>query len=249
MTRVPASDGVASVAEHYEILLAEHYTWMAGDFAGKVAEQRALLARLGLPPAGGRALDLGCGSGFQSVALAELGFPVLAVDTSRTLLAELAGRTGTLPITTLEADIRGGLQAVEPGFAVAVCMGDTLTHLPSRDDVVRLFATVRRLLTAGGLFVIGLRDMIRPLEGTDRFIPVRSDADRIMTCFLEYEPETVIVHDLVHVREGSGWSLRKSAYRKLRLGTDWAQARLAEAGFAVERVQAVAGMALLAARA
>ncbi len=52
--------------------------------------------------------------------------------------------------------------------------------------------------------------------GLDRFIPLRADADRIMTCFLESNgSESVMVHDLIHVRQGETWTLRKSAYPKL----------------------------------
>src|SRR5262249_25621880 len=69
----------SSVHEHYEHLLADYYTRMFGDFDSKVAEQQALLEQLGIGRRrGGRAVDLGCGSGFQSLALARLGYRVLA---------------------------------------------------------------------------------------------------------------------------------------------------------------------------
>lgn len=35
------SDNVSTVTEHYDALLADHYTWMVGDFAAKVDEQQA----------------------------------------------------------------------------------------------------------------------------------------------------------------------------------------------------------------
>ena len=41
-----------------------------------------------------------------------------------------------------------------------------------------------------------------------------------MTCFLEYEPSTVKVHDLIWVRQPDGWRFRKGAYRKLRLAPE-----------------------------
>jgi SAM-dependent methyltransferase len=241
-------DGVASVADHYDRLLAEHYTWMSGDFAEKVSEQRALLSSLGLPRSGSRrALDLGSGPGFQSIALAEIGYEVTALDTSRKLLAELTDRKGSLPIAAVEADIAAGLPMIEPGVEVALCMGDTLTHLSSKDDVLRLFTEVHRLLAPGGRFVLGFRDLTAELRGTDRFIPVRSDSHRIMTCFLEYEPETVIVHDLIHVRDGEDWVLRKSSYRKLRLAPDWVAARLTACGFAVQRAEPIGRMSVIVA--
>jgi len=37
-----------SVCEHYDTVLAEHYSRMFGDYEAKVAEQRALLERLGV---------------------------------------------------------------------------------------------------------------------------------------------------------------------------------------------------------
>jgi hypothetical protein len=40
-----------------------------------------------------------------------------------------------------------------------------------------------------------------------------------------------VVHDLVYVREDSGWSLNKSSYRKLRLGVAWVREELSRAGF------------------
>src|ERR1700744_4889801 len=94
---------------HYDELLAAHYSWMVGTpFEEKAAEQKSLLIELGISPgAHGAALDLGAGPGYQSAALADLGFsPVIAVDTSKTLLDELAARKGSRAIETLHGDLR-----------------------------------------------------------------------------------------------------------------------------------------------
>ena len=226
------------VRRHYETILAPNYTWMFGlSLAAKVAEQKALLIELldGLMPAAGAALDLGSGPGFQALALAELGFsPVLALDTSAGLLAELEANRGDHKVVAICADLRDvARHAPAEGVRIAVCMGDTLTHLPDRDTVERLFADVFRLLLPGGVFVLTFRDLSQEMTGVDRFIPVRSDADRIMTCFLEFAAETVTVHDLIHHREPGGWVLHKSSYKKLRLAPAWVAAGLARAGFEV----------------
>lgn len=114
-------------------------------------------------------------------------------------------------------------------------MGDTLTHMESPAEVERLFADVHAVLAPGGVIALTFRDLTSALVGLDRFIPVRADADRIMTRFLEADPtrpDAVLVHDLVHVREGEGWTLQKSSYRKLRLAPAWVAERLEAAGFA-----------------
>jgi SAM-dependent methyltransferase len=230
---------MSTVNEHYDRLLSQHYTWMFGtSFEERVKDQKSFLLRLlesvHSPIQKGLAVDLGCGPGFQTIALAELGFsPVVAIDTSAALLDELQSHTGSLPIRTEKADLRNLPAIVPTGQApVIVCMGDTLTHLPEKNDVSALFGSVFDRLRKGGVFVITYRDLTKELFGTNRFIPVRSDENKIMTCFLEFEnQDSVVVHDLVHMRQDSGWSLNKSSYRKLRLGIDWVREELSRAGF------------------
>lgn len=238
--------------EHYDRLLAAHYTWMlGGDIAAAAKDQAHLLTELGVSPgaAGALAVDLGCGPGTQSLALASLGFsPVLAIDSSPTLLDELsglAGRTGySSAIQPLHADIRGALtRHTRPSsIAAVVCMGDTLTHLPVREDVTALLRDAARALAVGGQLVLSYRDLTSPRTGTDRFLPVRATEDQIMTCFLEYaDDDTVMVHDLIHTRSGSTWNQQVSSYPKLRISTAWLTSRCHEAGLDVQHNTTGAG--------
>jgi SAM-dependent methyltransferase len=232
---------MSTVTEHYERLLSKHYTWMfAASFEEKAAQERSLLsetlATLKNKPERALAVDLGSGSGFQTAALAQLGFsPVIAIDSSAGLLEELRTHINNCSVQTVVADLRDLPNIVAGGHAsVIVCMGDTLTHLADKADVSVLFQKVFFALHSGGVFVITYRDLTKELEGLDRFIPVRSDSNTIMTCFLEYESaESVVVHDLVYTRDGASWSLNKSSYRKLRLGVDWLIHELKAAGFVV----------------
>ena len=225
---------MSAVNEHYRNLLARHYSWMFGlSFDEKVAEQRAILEPLLRESPRGAAVDLGCGPGFQTMALSGLGFhPIHAFDTSDELLQELLPRIGSLPVE-LHGDMLSLTQFVPSESAdVIVCMGDTLTHLPTLQSVRLLFRAVSITLAPGGLFILTWRDLTPELVGADRFIPVRADADRIMTCFLEYtSPTTVEVHDLIYTRDPSpSWNLEKSSYPKLRLSPSLIAAELAAAG-------------------
>ena len=241
---------MGTVTDHYEALLAEHYSWMFGVAPQvKAAEQLELLARLNIAP-GALAIDLGAGSGFQSMALADLGFEsILALDTSSRLLQELRTNCGSRSVVPIQDDMLNLAQHVGPGTADAVvCMGDTLTHLPERDLVPRLFASVSAALRKDGRFVVTYRDLATELHGVDRFILVRSTADKIMTCFLEYHPGVVQVHDLVHIRDDVTWRLAKSCYPKLRLAVDEVRRELAQAGLHVYAAEQVRGMSILAAQ-
>jgi SAM-dependent methyltransferase len=238
---------VTSVRDHYDTVLADHYSRMFGDFEAKVSEQRALLERLGVTVGAGAAtaVDLGCGSGFQSVALARLGFQVLAIDFSRPLLAELTDRVSGLPVEAIAGDIREVARLVSTTVDLAVCMGDTLLHLESDADLARVFDGVAARLVVGGRFVLTFRDLSRELRELDRVIPVHASDELVMACFLEYEPTTVRVHDLIWARQRDGWRFRKGAYRKLRLAPQTVTTALERAGFEVERHQAPGGMVAL----
>ena len=238
---------MATVREHYEELLAQHYSRMFGDFDAKVAEQQALLQRLGVagPPNGGLAVDLGCGSGFQTIALARLGFRVLAIDFSQRLLAELTERAGNLAVEAVPGDLRDVGKLAPPGVDVVVCMGDTLSHLEREDDLGRVFEGVATRLAPVGRLILTFRDLSSEVRDLDRFIPVCATDDLIMTCVLEYEEAAVKVHDLIWTREGNGWRFRKGVYRKLRLAPWAVTGQLERAGFTVERHEAPSGMIAL----
>jgi trans-aconitate methyltransferase len=100
---------MGDVQNHYSNLLARHYAWMFGtSFIAKVAEQKAILEdSLQLAVDGfelGLAVDLGSGPGFQTIALCEMKYsPVLAFDTSESLLKELQSHQGVFPFERFAA--------------------------------------------------------------------------------------------------------------------------------------------------
>jgi len=238
---------IATPQEHYEAILNEVYPWMMGPFDVMAEEQQALFERFGLGPRGcRRALDLGCGPGYQSVALARLGFEVTGLDTSESMLAAMRQATDSLPVRGVLGDMRHLRDLVPGPWEAAVCMGDSLAHLPSREEVRRVIRTVAGQLERGGVFVIGYRDMSELPRGLDRFIPVKADADRVSLCFLEEEgPETYLAYDVVHTREGAHWRFAKGCYRKLRIAADWLVAELSSCGLALRRREVQRGMTLL----
>jgi hypothetical protein len=224
---------MASVEEHYDRLLADVYSWMYGGWDAALARYTDFFAARRIAPRGaGRAVDLGAGCGFQAIPLARLGFSVTAIDLDRKLLAELAAHAEGMAIDVVCGDLVQFRQHVREPAELVVCMVDTLLHLDSEDTVAGLFRDVFASLEPGGAFISTFRDFTVAAEDLDRFIPVRNDDRTIFTCFLEFEPTTVKVHDLVHRRVDGHWTFGKSFYRKLRLSTAWVVSTLRAVGFA-----------------
>ena len=171
---------MVTVEEHYESLLSDVYTWLMGGFdEAKSNNVEFFKCRNITPLSSGIAVDLGAGSGFQSIPLAELGFNVTAID----------------------------LKILQDSFSSL------------EDD---------------GKLILTFRDLSTELKDTDRFIPVRSDENIIFTCFLEYEPATVKIHDIVYIKTDGKWELNKSCYRKIRLSVEWTENQLLSIGFKIE---------------
>lgn len=240
-----------SVSDHYASHLAPIYAWMCGGVEAALARGDAELDALGLVPRTTRcALDLGAGFGMHCIPLARRGFEVLAIDSSAELLRQL--RTldpANGQVRAVHGDIANFREHLAGAPEAVLCMGDTLTHLSDARAVESLFADVAAAIAPRGTFVLSFRDYTAPLQAEHRFIPVKSDADRILTCFLEYEDGYVTVHDLLHERQGGEWRQRISAYRKLRLAPDWVVSALGKAGFQTLRQAGLSGMVRLVAEA
>jgi 2-polyprenyl-3-methyl-5-hydroxy-6-metoxy-1,4-benzoquinol methylase len=217
------------------------YSWTLGDIDAAIARAESELHAIGLPNLPATVVDLGAGFGLHALPLARRGFKVFAIDSCEALLQELRTQEGSAAIRTIHADLLSfGSHILEPVDAI-LCMGDTLTHLADTAAVESLFAGFRVTLSKGGLFVATFRDYVtNPLQADGRFLLVRSDANRILTCFLEYAEASVRVHDVLHERIAETWQMRVSSYTKLRLAPSWVGEKLASMGFSV-RIDPVQG--------
>ncbi len=234
---------------HYDQLLGPRYAWMTGNFDSLLERAKTELAAAGLGAATAtprRAIDLGAGRGQHALALAQAGWEVAALEPCAPLREELLAHFAAhhQSVAASVTDILGWIAAPDAGLWHAIlCLGDTLCHLPDLASVDRLLATAASRLAPGGRLVLTFRDYSDPVAtGTVRTIPVKSDADRILTCLLHTGATHVEVHDLFHERTGETWTLHASRYAKVRLDPARVLARLEAAGLAPARFAAPGGM-------
>jgi MPBQ/MSBQ methyltransferase len=108
--------------------------------------------RQALPPAAGparrRALDAGCGTGFQTAVLAELGYDAVGLDLSAALLAVARDRHPRARF------VRGDIETLpwrDRTFDVVASCGSTLSFVGRPD---RALAELGRVLRPGGHLVL-----------------------------------------------------------------------------------------------
>ena len=235
-----------TVKDHYDRYLGNFYSWTVGDFTEKQCLQEKFFLENGITPGiSGAAFDLGCGHGINSIALANLGFAVQAVDFNMQLLDELKVRIEHRKIEAIDAHLIEYLYAVRSKAELIVCMGDTLTHLSGPEQVEELIALSAQKLERGGKFVVSFREFVDELTNEKRFIPVNSDENRIHTCYLEYLPGYVKVFDILFEREGTRWKQTVSWYPKLRIAVSRVISLFEKHGLSLVKKEVIGGMTCL----
>ena len=120
-----------------------------GDPATGVSELEGLFGRLGADPRGGTCVEVGCGPGRMTAALAERFDRVLALDVSPAMLDRARE---AVPAANVEFRAVSGdwLDGVEDAIADALVCYLVLQHLPSAAVVRSYLREFARVLAPGG---------------------------------------------------------------------------------------------------
>jgi SAM-dependent methyltransferase len=133
----------------WDALAAAGSSVYVGDPARGAEELAGLFGRLGADPRGGRCVEVGCGPGRMTGALAERFDEVLALDVSPAML-ERARNAVTAPNVTFLLVSGDQLDGLDQGIADAVICYLVLQHLPSRAVVLAYLREFARVLAPGG---------------------------------------------------------------------------------------------------
>ncbi len=143
-----------SIEEFYD-LLAPNYDAMT-SFEQRFAQERPFLQTLIDRYHFGSALDAGCGSGFHSVLLSQLGVDVMGVDVSSEMLhlAEEHARAHNVRLRTLQGSFENLGDLIKERFATVFVMGNSLAHLLSAAALEKALQNFATVLDPHGMLII-----------------------------------------------------------------------------------------------
>jgi SAM-dependent methyltransferase len=101
---------------------------------------------------GGRALELGIGTGRIALPLARRGVPVHGIDLSRAMVARLRAKPGGADIGVTIGDF--ATTTVDGSFSLVYLVFNTIENLVTQDAQVACFRNAAAHLEPGGCFVI-----------------------------------------------------------------------------------------------
>jgi 2-polyprenyl-3-methyl-5-hydroxy-6-metoxy-1,4-benzoquinol methylase len=179
------------VSEFYD-RLAPDYDGMTGFEKRFVQERpffRLLVERFGITSA----LDAGCGTGFHSLLLAQLGVDVTAVDVSRNMIDILQRHAHEmkLSIRAVESTFHDMPEKLHTQYDAVFAMGNTLAHLLSREDLLSTLKAFQRILKSNGLLFLQNLNYDRILAKRDSIQSVKEHQGTIFVRYYEYGPDAI----------------------------------------------------------
>jgi SAM-dependent methyltransferase len=185
--------------EYTQATYGDRIAGVYDDWYGGSSEwATALLAELA---DGGRALELGIGTGLAALSLAARGIEVHGIDASAAMVERLAAKEGgaQIPVTIGDmADV-----AVEGRFSLVYVVASTFFCLSSQAEQVRCFQNVARHLTEPGVFVVHawVPDMTRFTRGQNTQVS-RIGTDEVRMDLARHDPVAQrVVGQHLHITE------------------------------------------------
>lgn len=187
-----------------------------------------------------RTLDLACGTGRHSVALAKAGAEPLGIDRSPVMVqsAKALAVREAVSAEFLLMDMQDLIGLGRQGFGLAICLGNSLSLLPDIDAVLRVLKSVRSLLAAGGCFVLQVLNFDEIRRTRFQFFPAKQGLTPegkklvFMRFFNHGSPDGVSELVMVSLKQsGRRWQSYVSTQQVLNLNRTVIEDCLRGAGF------------------
>lgn len=154
-------------------------------------------------------LELACGSGEITIALAKEGYVIDASDLSKMMIEEASKKSGAEKIHFFVMDMRE--YHVEKKYDGVLCLCDSINYLCRSEDVAELIKNVHASLKEDGVFIFDMHSMDRLEEFKEEFYEegivneheytwsIISDDDRLYHNFIFYD-ENANVNQEQHIQ-------------------------------------------------
>jgi glycine/sarcosine N-methyltransferase len=223
--------------------IAQYYPLFHRDWQTKLEREglglRSIFRNRGVK----RVLDASCGAGAYAIPLAQLGFDVVAVDSSAGMLRMAQDTAAAYDVDNAirfeRADLQHLTDVVTGPFDAIITKGNALPHLLLDDEIEHTLLGFYELLRPGGTLVIGMRDFGHFMEDRPRFLPgfvhILENGDEFITYDLwEWEdgPPVIATQNLfITTGHDDQYSTIKRRVIYRPLSTDEVKVVLLELGF------------------
>ncbi len=179
-------------------------------------------------------LDCACGTGRHLVLFHELGKEVVGSDISPSMLAQARGKLQArgLDIELHELDYRELPRQFRQRFHCVACLSSSILHMPSEDEVLRAFRSMRSVLREGGILVLTQGTTDKQWREKPRVVVMEESRDYTRLLVIDYleQGARYNILDIDHSRSPATQEVWSVEYPRMYLRDDYARL-LPAAGF------------------
>lgn len=143
----------------------------------RIERERPLFERVFADPPERSLLDLGCGTGEHARFFASLGFRVLGVDASESMLEKARDAENPDSVSFVLGDMTALGESVSERFGGAICVGNALPHLTSQDALDAFAHGLHEHLLPGAAVLLQILNYDAILSKNIRYLPVNFRPD------------------------------------------------------------------------
>jgi ubiquinone/menaquinone biosynthesis C-methylase UbiE len=210
------------------------------DWTARLAREMPFLISCLGNPKGKHVLDLACGTGRHSVALALEGAEVVGIDNSIVMLSKAKEHAASKEVTP--KFILGEMaefQSITAGqYDLVICLGNSLALLENLDILEMVISSVYNSLKDGGFFIAQALNFEEIHRTGFRFFPQKggkmdTEEDVVFSRFYEHTdpPNSSTLVMSAQMKVKGEWTSLVSTQKVLNLNSNLMKRYLAQAGF------------------
>lgn len=199
------------------------------------------LRTLGEDPSQIRVMDTACGTGHHAIALAKLGFQVSGSDLFPEMvsLADANAKAAGEQVSFRTAGFgRISDTFSQPGdFDAVLCLGNSLPHVDSNEDLHKTLQDFKSLLRSGGLLLLQMRNFDLVMGEKKRWMEPQSVKDGtkewLFLRFYDFEDDGKIQFNILSLQRkaDSPWQTQLTSTHLLPIHSEQMKTELGLLGF------------------
>ncbi len=159
--------------------IADKYDWLFSNWKQTMEDEMKIIVPVLRERKVKTVLDCACGTGLQSVGLLKANFKVIASDLSEKMLEQAvlnAGKEG-FDLPTVRLDFRNLDSHLSEKFDAVLCMGNSLPHMSTDEDVKAALQSMYNVLGETGVLIVEIRNFNQLRDANERFLPIKVNAE------------------------------------------------------------------------
>jgi SAM-dependent methyltransferase len=218
------------------------------DWQARLAQEMPFLQRTLDRHRARTILDTACGTGWHAIALAQREYRAAGGDASPVMIERAQANAAQAGVKVrFEVADFNRLDVFREIFDALLCLGNSLPHLLSQEELVKALRQMRGRLHEGGVLILHNLNYDMRLQKKPRFFAASGNADAIVWRFADYRPEFITFHTALFERKTEGtnqesvsWSVQVNSTLQRPLLQKDLDGALADEGF--ENLQHFGGL-------